>query len=527
MGERDRPPVIYWLLPTILVVLRALPFLHALSLEPDPGVVVLQVGYLPKDFLTYLAFARQAAEDPSLLFHNPFTTEPHTARFILPFFWLLGRLSAWTGVPSTLLLELVRVPLVFLFFGVLWWFLRPILLDRRTRFVAATMIGLSGGLEGFVRPFAGAMPPAAAVEVLGSTSHLLGWSTFAALFNPVWVAGLTSTLVVLRPLLRPHGPTGLGEQFLVSVAFFIGFWIHPYSAIVVLAVAGTYVVAGWIFERRVDSGRLLGIAALAPPLLLLAVISGWQRQDPIYAAASTNVVGPNGVGVFWWPITLGAVVVFALRGAQKWVADEHPYRLALFAWVLAVLLLHSSPVLNGYHFVFHLHLPIAIVAAVGLREALSEWGTTTAAGRVATAALVFALLPSVFFVTRDAIDDVKRENAFPAAYGDVIATLSDLPPGNALVPVQLGNLLPAFTPHRVWVGHWFLTPNAVAHGRHYQDLIDESVDPTDLRRLVDAQSIRYAVLPTVRAARWTEILGDRVLALHPHQELALLILRPS
>lgn len=526
MGERDRPPVVYWLLPTIVVVLRALPFLHALSLEPAPGTAVLQVGYLPKDFLTYLAFARQAAEDASLLFYDPFTTEPHSPRFILPFFWLLGRLSACTGAPPTLLLELVRAPLVFLFFGVVWWFLRPILPETRTRLLAATLIGFSGGIEGWVRPFADALPAPVAVEVLGSTAHLFGWSTFAAMFNPVWVAGLTLTLVALRPLLRPDGPADGRELLLVGGAFFAGFWIHPYSAIVVVAVATTYVVLGWIFERRIERGRLGGLAALLPPLALVATVSRWQTQDPIYVAASSNALGPNDLAIFWWPITIGALLVFALRGAQAWVAAEHPYRLPLFAWVMAIVLLHSSPVLNGYHFVFHLHLPLAIVGAVGLREAWLAWNTDRLPARVVTAALVLALAPSAFFVTRDSIDDVERENRMPASYGKIVSTLSGLPAGNALVPAPLGNVLPAFTPHRVWIGHWFLTPDALARGRHYQELVDGTADPAALRRLIDGQSIRYAVLPNERGDRWSEILADRVVGRRGHGELELLVLAP-
>jgi len=524
---RDRAPTAYWLIPAVVVFLRILPYLYALSLDPAPGAAVLQVGYLPKDFLAYLAFTRQAIEAPSLFFYDPFTTDPQTARFIFPFFWLLGRLSALTGATPTLLLEVARAPLIFVFFAVLWWFLRPILPDVSTRLIAAALVAFAGGIEGLVRPFATTLPPDAAAQLLGNTGYLLGWSTFAAAFNPLWIAGLTLTLATLHPLLRPHGPRNVRELAGAALGLFATFWIHPYSAIVVIAVAGTYVISGWIFEHRIDRGRLLGAAALILPLAIIGGISIWQLQDPVYRTASAGALGPNAVAPFWLPITLGALLVFALRGARTWVIEEHPYRLALFAWVGAIVLLHSSPVLNGYHFVFQLHLPVAIVAAVGLRESVRGWHTRGVRARLATAGLIAALVPSMFFVTRDSLADVAQQNQIPAAYVDVIAALREMPAGNALVPASLGNLVPAFTQHRVWVGHWFLTPDAVARATQYQKLAGEEIDTERLLRFVNEHSVQYAVVSHHRTEAWLEILGDRVVDRQQYRELDLLVLGPS
>jgi hypothetical protein len=67
--------------------------------------------------------------------------------------------------------------------------------------------------------------------------HLQGWNTFAASYNPLWVAALALTFVTLTPLLRPGGPSGAAEAATLGLGLLALVAVHPYSAIVVLAVA--------------------------------------------------------------------------------------------------------------------------------------------------------------------------------------------------------------------------------------------------------------------------------------------------
>lgn len=520
-----QPPATFWLLPAGIALLRALPYLRSLTLQPAAGETVLRVGYLPQDFLSYVAFIRQVSERGQFLLHDPFTTQLHSPRFVLIFHWLLGIVAGWTGVDPTTVLELSRVPLTFLFFAILWWFLTPILETQKQRFWACMLVGFSGGIEGLLKPLTFLLPPFLSTRFTEATWHMYGWNTFQSLYNPLWIAGLTLTLVVLRPLLQAGGPRGWRDVLLVGLAFPLLYFVHPYSALVLLAVAGAVPLAKWVFHQAAAmTEQVRVVATLAPGVALVAAVAHWQSLDPVYKASAGNVLGTLGLAVFWYPVTLGAVGIVALRGAATWIRQAHPYRLSLLAWVAAVVFLHTSPVVNGYHFLFHLHLPLCICAAPvvsGLAQRVRE----PASQRLAACGWMLALFLNAPLVTAESIGDIARRNLRPDSYRAVIDELAALPAGNVLTPPELGNVLPAYTSHRVWVGHWFLTPGFHDKSASYETLTTEEQATQQLIELIDNEALRYLVVPAERSVSLTRRLAERVDSRSTHGQLDILVLR--
>ncbi len=507
----DLPPASFWVLPAAIALLRMIPYLWSLVVEPPDGTAVLNIGYNPRDFLSYLAFIRQAASDGTFLWHDVFTTEPHEPRFILLFHWILGAISGVSGASPTTVLEMSRVPLTFAFFGVLWWFLRPLVPGSRDRLATCAVIGLSGGIEGLVRLFIADVPAAFnPALILQSTWPLFGWNTFQVLYNPLWIAALTIFLVVLRPILHPSGPQGWAELTQVAVGFFILYWVHPYSAIVVLAIVLTSPIVELLFDQPVNWRKYARVAgALTGALAVIGPIAWWQSQDAVYRAASGNVFGSLQLPVFWYPLTLGAVGIVAVRGARLLFASRDPHRFAIASWIVAVVLLHTSPLLNGYHFILYLHLPLCICAAPEVLKIFTSIRDSHRAARLKALGLLAALFVGFGLSTVEAVSDVRQRNLVPAAYREIVTSLATRPSGNALVPPALGNILPAYTGHRVWVGHWFLTPNYTEKTAQYRAMASGSV-PADLRSVVSGQQIRYLVWPRDARDNILDALGSQV-----------------
>jgi hypothetical protein len=524
----DRPPAAFWLLPAVIALLRVLPYHASLALDPPPGKVALQIGYLPKDTLAYLAFIRQAAEDGSFLLANPFTTEAQTPRFVLLLHWLLGVASRTIGMSPSQVLELARVPLIFTFFFVLWGFLRPILPERRTRLIGCALVGLAGGVDWMVEPLLGLLHPGVAMELSRATQDVFGWSTFEALFNSLWIAGLTLLMIALGPVLAPRGPERARDYAAIGVGFLLLFVVHPYSAMVAAAVAATAAIADVVLHgARVWRRHARVALAFAPAVVLVLLLARWQAGDAVYRATSGGLLGPEALSPFWYPLTLGATLLLALRGARIWLNEAHPYALGVLAWIGVVVWLHSSPVLNGYHFLLYLHLPLCILAASALDRAWSLHRSFGAPQWAGVALLAVALFAAPVATTARAVADVARHDLFPADYGDVIVDLAARPAGNAIVPPSLGNLLPAYTPHRVWVGHWFMTPDRPQRAARYARWTSDPADAAaldDMREVVRAQAIAYVVVPAGAAPAVAGALGDRVIERRPHGALELLIL---
>ena len=298
-----------------------------------------------------------------------------------------------------------------------------------------------------------------------------------------------------------------------------------HSGIAALATIAAVAVGEGVFERAFDRRKWTRIAiALAPGLGLVAGVGAWQTADPVYAAASGNVIGGQTAAPFWYPLTYGALALLALRGARIWAASDDPHRFALLSWTAAMALLHSSPILNGYHFVSQLHIPVCIAAAPAFAVTLDRLRSGAGRARAGAALLVALLFANPILVTIESIDDVRELNTIPRAYRGIVNSMEGLPPGNVLTSPWLGNVLPAYTPHRVFVGHHFLTPDYRERSGLQAALVSDPARADELRALIDEQRIRYVVvrdkhLATVRAA-----LAPRIARALRHGRLVLLIL---
>jgi hypothetical protein len=523
-----RVPWIVWAMALGVAALRALPFLDLLRARAPRGYVYLPIGYIPKDWLAYLALIRQPADTGRLLLANPFTTEPQEGRFVLLFHQVLGAVHAATGIDPFWLLELSRVPLLLIFFAVLWRFLGHVLAERRERLWACGLVAFAGGLEPFVLPLAKALLPAAMAEPMERELWpAYGWSGFGSSYNPLSIAALVLLLVALRPLLQPGGPVGWRDFAQTGVGFVLLALTHSYSAILLGAVLAGAVVVELALAPAEGWKRLWrATAALAPAAAMVAGVAAWQLRDPVFRASAGRAAGAQSASLFWLLITHGVLAFFALRGFQRWGRERHPWRLAVGGWLLGVALLASSTLLNGYHFVFGLQLPLCIAAAPAIAEAADRWRARGAAGWVRVGVVGLLLFASPLWITREALIEAREQSLVPISYVPVLADLRTTPPTNVLAPPELGNLIPALSPHRVWVGQWFMTPDYVARARWYTLMAERpEAQARILRALVDDQRIGVVVVPAASAGKVAALLAPRVERVAAQGELASIYLR--
>lgn len=521
------PPGSLWLATGLVALLRALPWLACLAAAPStPEGVVSPIGYNQKDTLQYVAFIREAAVTGDWFLANPFTTSPQDGRYLLVLLDVLGQVARVSGLSPFTVLELSRIPLLFLFL-VAFWRTSGVVLgdDRPARVAACWLVLLAGGVEAAVETATRlvALPAQVDWQVKQDLWHLQGWNTFSAFYNPLWVAALAVTLVGITPLLRAGGPRTGRDAAAIGLSFVALACMHPYSAIVVAAVAVTLPVVGWLFRSPPDRRSLLVTAAgLGPAVLAVASLSVWQCRDAVYRATSGHVLGPQALSPAWYPVTLGAVGFLAIRGWQGWVRTSHPTRLGVGAWTLTVMALHSSTVLNGYHFVFHLFPAVCLAAAPAFTEV-----TSSLRSRPNGRALVLLLLAVCFQTPVTAtVRQVPEARArrIRTSGAQVLEALASLPPGNVLAPADLGNHIPAYTSNRVYVGHWFLTPQYDARAAEALDIANGQL-PDGFEKLLDDQHISYLVTTRRAALDIQNRLGARVQETVDRRDLSLMILR--
>lgn len=517
--RHERPPWSLWLGVAAVASLRVLPYVAAVRDPGRSGGVLPPIGYNPKDWATYVAFIREAASNGQLLQANPFTTMPQDGRYLLLLQDVLGFVCRWTGANPFTILELSRIPLLALVLLAFWRVTGVVLAERRERVLACWLLLFSGGLEVLVDLGAAWIPSQVRDTVHQDLWHLQGWNTFAAAYNPLWLAGLALTFVTLTPLLRPRGPAGWRDVATLAIGIPLLSWTHPYSAIVVVAVAVARPIVGWVLGAGDAFAGVAGIlAGLVPALVVLGAVSRWQRADAVYAITSNYAFGPQTLPVFWYPVTLGAVGFFAVRGWKRWIGDGCPAWVGVAVWTTTVVLLHTSPVLGGYHFVSHLHPPLCLAAASGLLPVLDR-----VRGRpLARAALAVMLFQTPITLTWKCLGEVQDQRITDSTMRAVEA-LAPLPAGNVLSPADVGLYVPAYTPHRVYVGHWFLTPVEPKRAAAAAAALS-GLRGSDLVRLVDAEHIRYVVAPTLSASLVGSELGAHVGRTLPAGQFTVLVL---
>ena len=486
-----------WTIPIGIAALRSLPWLGTYLVEPGADQTLLHLGFIPKDMLQYLAFARDAGEGQTLFVANPFTTEPQDSRFLLPLFAAVGWLASASGLSETAWLEFTRLPLLLVFFAVLWRLLGDFYPDSQERSLACVLVGLAGGIEVLAKPFAAALPAGLHAEFEQATWQMSGWSLFAAAANPLWLAGTAAALALLRPLLPPQGTITTKQGLGLAAGWFGLFALHPYSAVAFGAIALALPLVALAARAPIDKERWLRIGlALAAGGAAIAALAMWQRADAVYAESAAGFFGVQQLSPFWYPLVLGGLCVLGLRGARNWASSTHPLRFALLAWLLAAVLLHTSTLFNGYHFASQLHLPLCILAAPAFFEAWRE----ARAGRAGAIALCAVTLAAPLLLTIESLALLRTTHAVPVEFPQLIETLRTRPAGNLLAGARLGNTVPAYTHHRVYVGHHFLTPDFAARHREVIELTGTPGDPERLLRLVEQHRIRYVVLPSQREA---------------------------
>lgn len=508
-APRNRVPW-YFLLATLLIaVARGLPYLVARYDQPlDPNVGFLPIGYNPPDFSAYLAFIRQGF---SLGLVNPYTLDPQDGRFILLYHQILGLVRSLTEIESFTLLELSRIPMLFFFTWAAWRFIQAVHKDLRSQNWTMWLVLFSGGVE-YLLKFASYLP-ITALPSLNENFTLLGLNTFQTFYNPLWTGALGLYLVILRPILDPKDEIRPSTQALIFIGFLILHLSHPYTSIMLLAVWLSRPALALMLKLEFDWQRQLRVAiALIPALAVCGGISLWQTRDAVYRLSASNTFGLTSVSIFLYPLILGAVGVTALRGWRYWIAEHHPWALSIGAWTLTAIFLHSSPILNGYHYIPYLHFPLCLVAVEPFLHGLDKLKS-----RSVMRDLVILLYCAVFFfaplaTTHQSIMTLYKDSARSKDTFQALSWLKDRPVGNVLCSGRFGLLVPVYTDHRVFVGHWFLTPEYRKKDELFYKLIaTANIRPDELLNQIYINRIDYFVVPELAANSVTNALGEVVL----------------
>ena len=471
-----------------VVALSCLPYLLAWALAPDE---THYTGLLlnPLDGESYYAKMQQGARG-DWLFHLPYTPEPHEGAPVYGFYLALGHLAGLLSLPIPLVYHLARAAAGLFLLLVAYGFIAHFVERPPLRRAAFLLLAFSAGFGWLLAPLGILVADLWVAE---------GFAFFSILINPHFPLGIGLMLLLFlavltsgegRPTARRLAATAAGGLLLAVV--------HPFAVPVVLAALAVYLAVRTARERRVPWAAALAGAALAggaAPVVLYDLYL--FRTNPALAAWSAQNVTTS-LPPWNYALGYGLVLLLAIPGivvaARRRRSTDH----FLLAWVGSAAVLLYVPFALQRRFITGLHVPLVLLAAMGLEQVVWQRVGPRRQG-LATGLLVAVASLSNVFVLLVAVAGVAAGRAplvmtrGEAAACDWLAentTWTD----TVLTPIESGQFIPAWAGNRVVYGHPFETIDAKAKQEQVSHFYSPAATTAERRELLDRYQVRYLLI---------------------------------
>ncbi len=452
----------------LVLLIASLPYLFgALAAGPDRVFTGLQVN--PLDGFSYLAKMRLGL-DGSWLFHLPFTPEDGQGVFLFTYFIALGHLARILSLPLIVVYHAARL---FGGFALLWMVYELIArmteaLELRRR--AWWIVALSSGV-GWLAALLG--------HADSSDMTIPESNTFYSLIANAHFALAAAIMIGMFILILEMQTFSIVRTIALAVMSLVLAIIQPFAPLAVYGIAGVTLLILWWRDRHFPRAQFLAAfsAGLITALLSLylysatqadAVLRAWSQQNQTPSPPPIDYL--LGYGLLW---------IFAFFGARQAWRRKSEWDVLLLVWVVATLPMLYAPFPLQRRLSLGLHVPIGILAAIGLTEIVRTRWPRRALIAVTLLTSIFielALLggaavhdPRIYLTTNEAAALSWLQSHVPH---DVVVLASP----------EMGGFIPAFAGQRVVYGHPYETVNARAREQQVKDFFAGTIDQLQMMR---------------------------------------------
>lgn len=481
-----RREIIWVLVWAVLVAaVTVLPYVRAVQLTPAKYQFT---GFIwgVDDGNVYLSWIRQASEGRWLL-RNPYTIKEQNPHFFNILLVGLGKICAATGLTPIIAFHAARLAgSVFLLYT-FYLLTAELTENRRVRATALLLASVSSGLGWIVYMQVRASDtPLAAEFSLHPIDVAAGWQaqpeaiTFLSmLLNPLFVIAMALLCLVFRYGLRAARDRGLRSTVACGLFLLVLGNVHTYDILVAYTVLLAWFGLAAIRRElswRQAVGRYGLIALLGLPAPLWGVYT--SHIDPAYRAKvlenPTLSGSPVDYAIGYGLVLLLAVVgaVYVVRASRRPSGSANDRRVSpdlelIVVWAVLGFALLYLPVAFQRKMIEGLHLPLCILAALGLDKVVTGAARRWLSPPVVIAIVVILTIPSNVFFVADCLEHISVNNLdllrylVPPVYltDDEIAALRWLRDNTSEADVVLstsliGSHIPAHAPCTVVAGHW-------------------------------------------------------------------------
>ncbi len=432
-----------------VVALASLPYIVVYLLTPS-DLRFLGVLINPLDGDSYLAKMQIGAQG-GWLFHLPYTAQEHPGALLFLFHILLGHIAAWMRLPIPLMYHLVRILAGFAVLLAAYGLVTRVTQDLTERRIAFLFVALSSGLGWLAVMF----------NHLDTSDLVIPESnTFYSLqINPHFPLAM-ALMIGMFVGVAGNGavPSRVWRTVALAIASLSLVVVQPFALVPVYATLGVYVILRWWREGHIAWPPVWTVVITGAVTLPLAGYTFWITQaDPVLRGWTAQNVTPS-PPVWEYILGYGLILVLAMPGAVWAARRRSDVDLMLLAWVGVTALLLYAPFALQRRFSLGLHVPLAVLAAMGLCR--------VAKGRKRVTGTALAVtLPTTALVILLALGGGLGHNSKLLVSADEAAAMDWLREHTSrdalvLASPEMGLFIPAWSGRRVVYGHPFETLDA-------------------------------------------------------------------
>ncbi len=365
-----------------ILLLSCLPYIIAARIAPE-GWQFAGILVNPFDAHSYMAKMQQGVEG-NWLFHLTYTPEPHEGAFIFTFYLALGHLAALTGLPLIWIFHLARLAAGFCLLLVAFRFIAQVTphpYERRLAFVlliSASGLGWLGAIFGAF-PIDLWVPEAFVPYSLYANPHFpLGMALMLIIFQRVaWPTASEAPGTTPHPPQNPPSPIPNSQSVLwAGLAALALALILPFALLTVWAILAVFLSWLYVTRRRLPWPQIwptLGVGLFSAPVIAYdywlsvthPIMAGWSAQNVTTAPAILDFL--LGYGLLGLLAMVGGWLIVRSNRDNPKLGEG-----LVLLWAVVTVILVYLPFDLQRRLINGLHVPVCILAAIGLTRWLGH-----------------------------------------------------------------------------------------------------------------------------------------------------------
>lgn len=357
------------LLALLVIIITASPFVYGYIVSVKEDLVFSGIHhYAPGDTNVFLSMIEQVKQGNNV-FINLYTSEPQLRAQINPLWLSVGWLAKLFNLPNLLALHIARSLWIMIFCFVAYLFIAYFFQDKIKRKIIIIFILFSSGL-GFL--FNQILYDQNNIYEHPTDIWVTESITFSTLFHsPHLIASLTLIILTFLLMLMSFEKNKYLYSVLGGFSCLLMLSFHPFNGPTIYGVLGVYLLFLFIKNKKIMWTYLkhFAILCLIPLPAVLYYFLIYEADEIVRNWNAQNILPSPSVWMYL--IGYGLLLSLLIFGIWKIVKKYDQKRIFIVLWFFTSAVLLYIPLSFQRRLSEGLHIPIAILAAIGIISILN------------------------------------------------------------------------------------------------------------------------------------------------------------